>query len=355
MSPRLLPATLGLGALLLFSSCTSVGPSTVPRDRFDYSEAITESWKRQTLLNIIKLRYMDPPIWVDVGQIVSGYTIETGVNGGVTLPQTSAVGGNTVSLGGSGKFTDRPTITYVPMTGAKFINGLMTPLPPSALFHSIQAGWPADAILLLGAANLNGLSGETITMTGVDRADEKFIQAIELMRRMQLSGFFSIRVVEDETKHQATLFTLRSRDITPEMKTEAQELRDLLQLDPDANEFKLVYGSVPASNHEIAITTRSLLRVLSMLSAHADIPPEDVAEGRAMAGVPRTSETAVHFHSGPTAPKDAFVAVHYRGHWFWIDDRDLTTKRAFTLIMILFTMADSGTDGAMPVLTIPTG
>ncbi|MEJ1972523.1 MAG: hypothetical protein WDM96_08730 [Lacunisphaera sp.] len=95
--------------------------------------------------------------------------------------------------------------------------------------------------------------------------------------------------------------------------------------------------------------------MLGLLAAHADLPPEHIAEGRAAPGVTDLDQRAVHFYSGKDRPKDAFVAVHYRGYWFWIDDRDLTTKRAFTLIMILFTMADSGAEGSLPVLTIPTG
>ena len=43
-------------------------------DRFDYNnETLTESCKRQILLNIVKMRYVDPVSFVDVGQIVTGY------------------------------------------------------------------------------------------------------------------------------------------------------------------------------------------------------------------------------------------------------------------------------------------
>lgn len=80
MNRRLL--SLWICAVLLGAGCRSIGPSTVARDRFNYSASIGESWKRQTLLNIVKLRYLDPPIFVDVGQIVAGYTLEAGANVG---------------------------------------------------------------------------------------------------------------------------------------------------------------------------------------------------------------------------------------------------------------------------------
>ena len=48
-----------LAGAVAVTGCTHVGPKTVPVDRFDYSTAIGESWKQQTLLNIVKLRYME--------------------------------------------------------------------------------------------------------------------------------------------------------------------------------------------------------------------------------------------------------------------------------------------------------
>src|SRR5262245_21676608 len=74
--------TLSLALALLVSACSSVGPAILARDRFDYSSAVADSWKRQTLLNIVKLRYLDSPIFMDVAQIVSGYQLQTTVSGG---------------------------------------------------------------------------------------------------------------------------------------------------------------------------------------------------------------------------------------------------------------------------------
>src|SRR6185295_17536453 len=79
---------------LFVVGCKSIGPGMIARDRADYSSSISESWKRQTLLNIVKLRYVDPPIFVDVGQIVAGYSLETSISAGGQISSATAIQGN---------------------------------------------------------------------------------------------------------------------------------------------------------------------------------------------------------------------------------------------------------------------
>jgi len=60
-----------LVAILLLVGCSGIGPPTVTRDRFDYTAVVAESWKSQMLLNLVKLRYSDAPVFLDVRSSVA--------------------------------------------------------------------------------------------------------------------------------------------------------------------------------------------------------------------------------------------------------------------------------------------
>src|SRR3954470_5865704 len=121
ISARIFLRAFTYTTLLTFAGlgCRSLGPKSLTVDRFDYSTAIAESWKQQTLLNLVKLRYMDLPVFVDVASVVSGYSMQTGVNVSGTSSSDRAIQGDFFNAGAQAIYTDRPTITYVPTTGEK--------------------------------------------------------------------------------------------------------------------------------------------------------------------------------------------------------------------------------------------
>ena len=46
-----------IAMFLMLSGCAAFGNRRVPRDRFNYNEALAESAREQMLLNIIQLRF----------------------------------------------------------------------------------------------------------------------------------------------------------------------------------------------------------------------------------------------------------------------------------------------------------
>jgi hypothetical protein len=348
---------LGLASAALFAGCAHVGPRSIPVDRFDYGSSIADSWKQQTLLNIVKLRYMDLPVFVDVASIVAGYSLQTGVSAGGTLSSSKAVQGNFVSVGGQAVYTDRPTITYVPLTGEKFLRSLITPIDPKNIFSMVQSGYAADFILGLTVESLNGVRNRSMTAGTVTEADPDFVRALQLMREVQAAGAFGLRIEEDKAKGATGVVFFRRDDVTPEIAEKAAEIRRLLKLPADQQKFVLTYSPVRGGENELAVNSRSMLQIMAAFASYMDVPEAHLKDHSALPGFePAASEggkESVHIHSGEEQPTGAFVAVRYRDYWYWIDDGDWKTKRALTAVMFFFTLAGSGGNEQMPLITIP--
>jgi hypothetical protein len=350
---RFFALPIGVGLLLI--GCHSVGPLTVARDRLDYSDAVAESWKRQTLRNIVKLRYFDPPIFVDVGQIVSGYSLETGIS---VMEKTA--GPNDYlkwTPSASSTFTDRPTITYTPLTGSQFVNSMMTPVPPESVFAAIQSGWAADTVLLITLSEINGLKNAHATSAGAVQASADFLRVVTLFLHMQAAQAIELHSRKEASGERITTLSFRADSVAPETRAELLELRALLRLEPELSEFRLIFGGRAHNKGEIALLTRSIVQQMYALADGVIVPSEHEAEGRASPRRHTTDDThapsnLIRIHSGTDTPDNEYVGINYRNHWFWIDDRDLMSKRTFAFMMMLFTLADSGQANG-PVITIP--
>lgn len=345
--------------LLCLTGCFNVGPGTIARDRFGYTDAISESWKRQMLLNMVKLRYADAPVFLEVASVINQYSLEAEISGNLAwnafLPLDSQ------NVGVKGRYANRPTITYQPLTGDKFTRSLMTPIRPDAIMSLIQAGWRADLVFRVCTQSINGVYNRVGGKIETHAAHPDFHRFGASFRKIQASLATGMRIEKTEGKGPASVLFFRKKDIDPEIEAEIANARELLGLNPEQHEFKIVYGSLPKNDQEIAILSRSMLEILQELGAYIQVPETHVAERRVLGNFAVDADTAagvvplMRVHSSKEKSKDAFASVRYRDYWFWIDDRDYQSKRLFSFLMFLFTLAETGSPVQAPIVTIPAG
>jgi hypothetical protein len=161
--------------------------------------------------------------------------------------------------------------------------------------------------------------------------------------------------------------------VTPgaEQDPELLTLEGMLNLIPGQSQYRLVVASgripdpllhpTPASN-ELRITPRSTAQVYLFLSNGVDVPPEHVAAGLVAATTDAAGHDtnaglfAVHTAPGHKPPANAYVAVKYRGWWYYIDDQDAQSKATFALMLQLSRLdLRRRPPGGGPLLTLPAG
>ena len=350
---------VGLSALLVSGGCASLGPTTINRDRFDYITAISESWKKQTLLNIVKIRYADTPVFLEVGQVISGYEVEGSLSAGGTIGTKNAAGalGDFVNFGAGARYLDRPTVTYSPLTGPDFIKTMMTPFPPGAVMFLVETGWPADLILQISVQTINGLRNHKGGPSG-HPPDPSFLEILRLLHRIQESGGMGIGLQRDKDNEEATILLFQTRRLTTEVAKDVATVKEMLGIKPDVNYLRITYGADAQGENEVALQTRSAFQVLIELASLVSVPSEHVADHRTYGETLKLAEGKpplpglVTIQSSSEEPTDAFARIWYRDHWFWIDDRDFQSKRVLTFLMVLFTISDTGQKIQPPILTI---
>jgi hypothetical protein len=341
--------------VVLAAGCRSIGPGTIPRDRLSYSTTLAKSWKEQMLLNLVKTRYLDLPIYLEVGQIVSGYSLETGVQVfGQVSPQNMR-GDTFGGVNAHGTFTDRPTITYTPLTGDKFLQGFLTPIHPAKVFSLVQSGYAADFILELSVESLNGLRNRPVSLGSRQKADPEFFRALALMREIQDAGAIGLRLEKPTNAQPTAIVFFRSDKIESAMQAKIDDLRNLLGLTPGQSSYRLVQTPLKGGVDELGVACRSLSQLIAALALGVEIPASHQQRKLPppVHSAPATEDALLRIHSGSKEPKDAFAAVPYEGEWFWIANDDWKSKRTFSSTLFLFTLADSGNEQKLPTITIP--
>jgi hypothetical protein len=350
MQRKVVALALGIFGLVTLTGCGVLGPASVVRDRFNYNNAIGESWKNQLLQNLVKIRYTDMPVFLEVSSVVNQYEFKVDAlarHNSLLAPWT---------FGGS--YIEKPTISYTPLKGEKKFKSVMTPLPHEVISHMIAAGWPADFILSICVQSINGIHNQGGLQMSSNPADSQFNTLLESLASIQKSGvlIFGIEYLKDS--EEVVLMFREHPD--PEIKSDIAKVMRLLGLDSNTRRFKLTSGLYPEGSNEVTIQTRSILMILESLAMGVEVPKSHVEDTYSPVNLtcPNAGiKQIIRIFSGncPLPPEDAYAAIRYRGHWFWVENKDVRSKRAFTLIQLLVNLSQVGSKGQAPVLTLPAG
>lgn len=375
-----LMAALAICSATGLSACGPIGPGKLRDDQLEYSRALGDSQKHEMLLNIVRLRYADPPTFLDTTQVIAGYSVSKSVSGGFYAYPATAVG-NYLFGTGTMSMGESPTFTYQPVTGQQYAENVVRPISPTVIMPLSLGGLPIDTLLRLTAQSIDGLSNVRGLGSGpFGGGSVRFYLLLHDLRQLQIQGAMTIRITTesatppDPKKNggkadsgsggggngggvERSYLVLTSTSDSNLLAIQA-EVRRLLHLDPGAEEAEIVYGPYPKHpGKQIAILTRSMLAMLTQLAYEVEVPDDDIKTGRTpptigQVGIENRPEVVIH--SGKEEPDSRYAAVSYNNTWFWISDRDFQSKLAFTMVQVLAALAATNHTGGA-VVTIPAG
>ncbi len=339
----------------LLTGCAYHGPDAVRMTRPEYNIAIQQTNEQELLLNLVRLRYRDTPYFMNVEKVASSVDFSRSASALASLPEQ---GSKSFGLGGSFTFAEKPTLFYAPLEGEKFVRQMMTPLSPDTLILLTNSGWSVERVFAVTLQEMNGLKNAP-TASGPTPAREpefwEFRMALKHLRALQIRKLVDLgRVNNGGDSYLELRF---AKDAAGD--ADARRFRQLLDLDPMRDRYRLTTGIGQADAGSIVVSTRSLIATLNYLAQGVEAPPRDVEAGRVtrtlnekdqpfdwqklLGGVFRVTATEAR-------PEDAAVAVHYRNAWFQIRDNDLESKATFSLLAQLLALQGGQIAGAGPAI-----
>jgi hypothetical protein len=358
----------GLVALLASGCATGLGPRAVRSERPDYNQQIVRSVDAELLLNLVRLRYNDSPLFLELGSVVAQY----GYNASLAVGGQVGEGGSGATVGTALAYSEKPTVTYSPLAGAEFATRMLDPIPLDFIMLFEQSGWSAERLLLVAVDRVNDVfNAPTAGGPTPERMPdyEAFADVAARLQRLRLAGLVGLNWEPKEHEvdppgRNPHFWVHPPADPHSPLAADVAAVRHYLGLEPGRDDFRLTAFPFQRQPTEVGLRCRSLLGVLYFLSQAVEVPAPDVQAGLVTVteegqGRPfdwsRITGKVMHIHSQQDRPQRAYIAVQHRAWWFYIADDDPSSKATFNLLNILFSLQAATGKGKSPILTLPVG
>ena len=143
---------VGCLATLATTGCTTLGPRVLTGELVNYNLALQHTSDEQLLLNLVRLKYRDTPIFLEVSSIAAQFSVDTSAQAGADL---QANANDLFRLGVGIGYSTHPTVAYIPLQGEDFAQRFLSPLRLEQLMLLYRSGWPLRRVLLACVQRLN--------------------------------------------------------------------------------------------------------------------------------------------------------------------------------------------------------
>lgn len=335
----------------------SLGPKVISQSRVDYNEVFNRTDNEQLLLNLVRLRYRDTPFFMETASISTSFSFD--VNTSVEVDILPHVSDSYIVAPGI-SYGEKPTITYTPLQGEKFVKQMLSPLDLHTLMLLYHSGWSIERLLRVTTQGINGiLNAPTASGPTPDTSPEyeHFREVAGLVRSLQRKNAIIFAQSSDGSQIMFNIAPNHQND------DEVQKFKRILNLNAANFQFELIPAvGYLGSDQTIALQLRSMLASMYYLSQAVETPPEDREANKVTTTRSSTGEifdwnnvmdNLFRVHTSSSSPSNAYLAVNYRGNWFYIDDSDLNSKSTFSLLKQLLALQSGESKSQTPVLTIP--
>lgn len=358
-----LSVAISLAVALVTTACVSVrGAENISPSGYAYNQAIAQSKSEQLLLNLVRLKYRDAVVFMDIDGITTQHQYSGSLSAEAFLPFRRTENGSALFSPGVG-MSETPTIVFKPLDSGQFAQDLLAPITPETIVLLANSGWSIERLLtccverlgnLSNAPSASGPTPEILPDNSEFRAAAKSLRALQTRERVR------VEILPSADTKSVQTFVRVDADDSPE----CNGLKSSFNMDTCEMRFRLVAKGGSLGDGEFFAQTRTVLGALYTLSHGVDIPAIHktanlTTESRVVAAATPNwidfLSQQFHVRSSASEPEGAAVKVLYRDHWFWINDADLESKTTFNLMLFLLTLQSAASDGASPLLTINAG
>ena len=319
-----------------------------------YAEVINRTADEEILNVIVRMRYDETFGMISVAGVTANLRFSAQVGTNIGVGSSSNYAGNLVPLSAGVAYEEKPTISYVPLSGEDFMRRMFTPVSLSEWFlvsaHVKQPGETFD----LAVRRVNGLKNSLLEK----KTSPDFARFLELYGRLRGADVINIF-------YRAEKGYFMEFNNYDEHGDSVREVLELLgfEMKPDESTitFPIIIGHGNSDN-AINLQLRSAYEVLELYGAGIEIPQAHLESGivESITWPMPEKRQFITIRSSEKSwldsrPDNTNVAIRFHDRWFYIDATDIQSKQAFVWLRAFIGMrlADPSAARQTPVITIP--